>query len=807
MKSNVFIIFVLFCCVLPAMAQDFEILSVEHLPSDFAARKEMKSDPEGRQCALLRIATQNIAPEQREGFSFVADKGAYIVERATRDGEIWLWVSPKLKHLRVKHHDWGQFELHMQDHVSVVEALHVYKIVIKYNPPTSVPESKPIANMQYLAFQITPHDAALEVDGKLWKVDGEGGAMQYVNYGTYSYCVRASDYFTKEGEVIVDDPNNTVVVKVDLKPNFAQVTLKVDAEAEIWVNNSRKGVRTWKGQLGSGIYKVECKQDNHATSETILEITATNDGKVFNLPAPKPIYGSLNVESTPSFARIFLDGKEIGTTPKSINDIIIGRHEIKLSKEGYADHVETVTIVEEERKQVTATLSDDKNRKTFTVNGVSFTMKLVGGGTFQMGAQNTNSSQGNYDSDARNNESPVHSVTLDGYYMGETEVTQALWKAVMDTVPTHNGGWTNGFGYGDDYPAYRVSWNDVQEFILKLNQMTGKKFRLPTEAEWEYAARGGKKSKGYKYSGSNTLSEVAWYGDNSGGKTHPVKGKQPNELGIYDMSGNVWEWCSDWHVSDYYGNSSSKSPKGPDSGKFREQRGGGWNVKKEDCRVSERGGNEPEVRYNNIGFRLVLKPDPVSTSPSPSVNTSGNKTSSPSVGGGGRSRRGIGNFFDDHENEICFIDFLNFSLSRNNVGKGAALGGSFGQVKDYNLIGWYGDYNFRMMFPDWDGDDGYLYIGAGGGASLRFDDGPIPENILMWNVGMDLGYYEGFAKYKSNGLGYVFDSKLQYMHVGVSSFGFGLFVEGFYGIYGSFRSYGVNFGISLLFCYDYWPSL
>jgi formylglycine-generating enzyme required for sulfatase activity len=159
-------------------------------------------------------------------------------------------------------------------------------------------------------------------------------------------------------------------------------------------------------------------------------------------------------------------------------------------------------------------------------------------------------------------------------------------------------------------PVESVSWNDVQEFITKLNQKTGKKYRLPTEAEWEYAARGGKKSKGYQYSGSNNINDVAWYGSNSGVKTHPVGQKQPNELGIFDMSGNVWEWCSDWYAAEYEydWNSTIPDPKGPASGSGRVYRGGRWLNDPQYCRSSFRFSYSPDFRFDNLGFRLVLAP-------------------------------------------------------------------------------------------------------------------------------------------------------------------------------------------------------
>ena len=231
--------------------------------------------------------------------------------------------------------------------------------------------------------------------------------------------------------------------------------------------------------------------------------------------------------------------------------------------------------------------------QAFTVNGVSFNMIAVEGGTFTMGA--TFEQQ----NDPYSNEKPTHQVTLSSYYIGETEVTQALWTAVMGNNPSDFK--------GDNNPVECVSWNDCQEFISKLNSLMGKNFRLPTEAEWEYAARGGKKSKGYQYSGSNNIGDVAWYiGNtiNSVYNTHHVKTKQPNELGIYDMSGNVCEWCQDWYGS--YSSSSQTNPKGPSTGSDRMFRGGCWGNYAGDCRSANRKGYAPGHRDGGLGLRLVL---------------------------------------------------------------------------------------------------------------------------------------------------------------------------------------------------------
>ena len=242
--------------------------------------------------------------------------------------------------------------------------------------------------------------------------------------------------------------------------------------------------------------------------------------------------------------------------------------------------------------------------ETFTVNGVTFTMVAVEGGTFTMGAT---AEQG---SDAESNEKPAHQVTLSSYCIGQTEVTQALWQAVMGSNPSY----CNGGNYGTNLlrPVEKVSWNDCQTFITKLNQMTGKTFRLPTEAEWEFAARGGKLSQGYKYADSNTIGDVAWYYGNSyalGSSnpdygTHTVGTKSPNELGLYDMSGNVLEWCQDWY--DSYSSNAQTNPTGPTSGSGRVYRGGSWGDNAWNCRVSNRNRYTPTSTGSGLGLRLAL---------------------------------------------------------------------------------------------------------------------------------------------------------------------------------------------------------
>ena len=233
------------------------------------------------------------------------------------------------------------------------------------------------------------------------------------------------------------------------------------------------------------------------------------------------------------------------------------------------------------------------NTMDFTVGDVSFTMVEVKGGSFLMGASMKQIN------DAHEDEYPLHNVTLNDYYIGQTEVTQELWKAVMGSVP---GSYKNA-----KYPVGGVSWLECQQFITKLNEMTGENFRLPTEAEWEYAARGSSGAKECLYAGSNTLDNVAWYNGNSSIRPHEVATKIPNQLALYDMSGNAMEWCSDWYGA--YSSDAQTNPTGPAEGTLRVCRGGGWGYGSDLCRVSCRNSFAPSNSMNeNLGLRLVWEP-------------------------------------------------------------------------------------------------------------------------------------------------------------------------------------------------------
>lgn len=310
-----------------------------------------------------------------------------------------------------------------------------------------------------------------------------------------------------------------------------------------------------------------------------------------------------------------------------ITAVSSGQTTVYVSANGYS--LECEVTVESDTPEDSVGSSETPDEPSVSVDKIDiFTslekdeMVFVKGGSFLMGAQSADASAPNYDNDALYNESPVHSVTLSNYYIGKYEVTQQLWEYVMKYSGTAADGSTmsayasdvwlgdnpsTNYGVGNYYPAYYVSWDDIVNiFIPRLNKITGKTFRLPTEAEWEYAARGGNKSQGYKYSGSNTLGDVAWYSSNLSSSPHQVGTKAPNELGIYDMIGNVCEWCSDWFSSRYYSSIPTTNPTGPTSGSKRVHRGGGWNYDASSCPVAYRSYCTPDDRLNYLGFRLVL---------------------------------------------------------------------------------------------------------------------------------------------------------------------------------------------------------
>lgn len=419
MKRSIVLLFFMLMAF-GATAQNITVKSFRLLEMDMTASslEGKRTDQNGRVAALIKIVTSE------KGFTF--EGGALgIVGSQQRNGEIWVWVPYGLRKITILHQQLGV----LRDYrfPIEIESERTYEMVLVTGTVETIVKEQ--VHEQYLMFQITPPEAVLEVDDQMWTVSSSGVASKFVNFGTYSYRVQASNYHPDAGKVTVNDPDNTVQVTINLLPNFgwievpgngllqgatvyvdnaiigkapcksgqlksgqhnvrivkelyepytavvtvsdnetttvspnltadfAHITLQVDADAEIWVNDEQKGTRSWSGNLSTGVYKIECKRANHESTLTTKEITNQMDGETIVLTAPKPIYGSLMVESEPAMATIYIDGKEVGQTPKIINEILIGEHSLLLTKDNHNNYTETVTIVKGERKQVRATLA------------------------------------------------------------------------------------------------------------------------------------------------------------------------------------------------------------------------------------------------------------------------------------------------------------------------------------------------------------------------------------------------------------------------------------------------------------------
>ena len=298
---------------------------------------------------------------------------------------------------------------------------------------------------------------------------------------------------------------------------------------------------------------------------------------------------------SPANATIELNGETLPVHNGSATKMMpFGSYDYRVQAPDYMPQAGKVVVDDPKQPHVvSALLRREGEDRLVTVGSVTFTMIPVKGGTFQMGATKEQTGE------ARKDEKPVHTVTLDNFQIGETEASQALWREVMGSNPSTYK--------GNDLPVTNVTWEDCQEFIKKLNERTGKQFRLPTEAEWEFAARGGTASKGYMFSGSDEVRSVAWHNRDSNRDRHngpyAIKSKDPNELGIYDMSGNVNEWCQDW-FGDYTADPQT-NPQGPATGKEHVYRGGSWWYYGMSCRVSRRNSGVKDVR-GVIGLRLAM---------------------------------------------------------------------------------------------------------------------------------------------------------------------------------------------------------
>lgn len=711
MKRLIAIFSIIALAAVAAVAQTMSVAGFEERPMDMDARvTHPVTDPNGQTCALIKVETT------QTGFGF--DTGVIqVVKTEQKIGEVWVYVQPRVKKITIMHQDYEPvrdyyfptgalkeatvYLLKLRTAGAPVQAASMQQrsgfLIINSEPQGAevwlnnestgevtpfrrklaigdevpyrlslplyhdeagmVTVDQPRKELQFalrpafgsVTVTSTPSGASVFLDEK--QVGQTPLTLDRIASGSHSLRLQAPQYAVERRNVSVAD-GQTANVAVTLAARFAEITVQAPQGAVVTVDGDRKGSGTLSWRQSEGLCDIVVSMAGHRDARRQLEVVA---GRAQTVQlTPQPIYGSASVDSDLMDAEIWIDGKQYGVTPNVVERLLVGSHTLVLKKSGYADLQQQFSVEEGKEASLSVKLPAGRSVQftsekpgmqiivdgkklgttpltavvgighhsvsamrggdiidvrdlditsagapltmafrdfdhTFTVNGVQFTMVEVGGGTFTMGAT---SEQG---SDAWDEEKPAHQVTLSDYYIGQTEVTQALWEAVMGSNPSDSK--------GDNLPVERVSWDDCQMFIQKLNQLTGKQFRLPTEAEWEYAARGGRKSRGYKYAGGNNIDSVAWCDGNSGNETHPVATKQANELGIYDMSGNVLEWCSDW-CGDYT-SSSQSDPQGPSSGSRRVGRGGCCFNDARYCRVSGRNGYAPGDRNNYfLGLRL-----------------------------------------------------------------------------------------------------------------------------------------------------------------------------------------------------------
>ena len=591
MRKILFSFFMLFAVMSTVFAQKLTVESFKPAANDLTAQSQPRKDLNNLNCALVKVGIA------LDGVKF---DGSIMGEPIQKLGEYWVYMPKGVSMLQVLHKNYTPLMVNFYDYgVGKVESGMTYILTLSKPAGSTEPAD---AGGNFYALTVTPQNAVVTIDGNQQTVSTDGAYSAMLPYGNHTYKVEAGGYISKSGTFTISSSDMTPL-NVSLVSAMATVSVTCPTPAvSLYVDKKSVGTIPWTGSLKEGMHLIEARKEGYRSHQRTINLAQQQRLDVaFNELAA--IQGNLSVNYKPFGADVYIDGKKVGQSPRVINGILVGSHKVEIKKDGYGTDSKTVNILEGQTATLSGVLTthtsssvssgSSSTGNTITIpvkDGISIDMVRVEAGTFKMGAT----------PEMKNpwkDEKPAHQVTLtNDYYMGKYEVTQALWQAVMGNNPSDFK--------GDNLPVESVSWDDCQEFISKLNRITGKTFRLPTEAEWEYAARGGNKSRGYQYSGSNNLSDVAWYSDNSGKKTHAVGTKQPNELGIYDMTGNVWEWCQDWYGK--YSSSSQINPTGANGGSCRVCRGGGWFISARSCRSSCRYYYSPDSRIRFLGLRLAL---------------------------------------------------------------------------------------------------------------------------------------------------------------------------------------------------------
>lgn len=538
---KVFALFILLLFSISVYSQELHVKSFGIAESDLSAQTQPRKDLNDKNCALVKVQFVG-------GISEI--EGNVITPLIKHGNETWVYMPQGSRQMKVLTQSFLPVMVTFVDYgIEKLESNRTYVLIL--TKPMSIIEQK----KQALIIKYSPSSATVLVDNKM--VRGTNGVAKVVlPVGQHSYIVASDGYESEEG---------TVKLKA-AAPSNLQITLSKETNT---ISTSTNDVAT-----------------QHIVRNQIVKFS----GKVVDING-QPVIGAVVEETgTKNISVTDIDGNFIIKAKSSSITVTVTflgcvPKQVKLT-EGTK---EEITLIEETYKKQP---SSSASSITIPVkDGISIEMVKVEGGTFMMGA--TPEMKNSWPE-----ERPIHQVTLtNDYYIGKYEVTQSLWCALMDNNPS--------YFKGDNLPVEQVSWDDCQKFINKLNDITGRKFRLPTEAEWEYAARGGKKSRGYQYSGSNKISDVAWYSSNSEHKTQPVGLKLANELGLYDMSGNVDEWCFDRF--GFYSALSQTNPLGADDGICRVYRGGSWEQTAGFCRSSDRSNyGTSKNRIYNLGFRLAL---------------------------------------------------------------------------------------------------------------------------------------------------------------------------------------------------------
>lgn len=562
-------------------AQELRIKSFASDDIDLSARTQRVNDANNNGCALVKVGMAI------DGVQFFGD----VVKVVPYVSEYWVYLAGGASYLEIHA---PKFLPIIYEFSTPLERLHTYRLTI--SSPATVPEafasgSSQVSNSGFLIINTEPQGCRVFING-----DEEGTtpfSKRFPLDTKVSYRISHDLYKDAEGSVVVNQSRTPL--NISLSPNFAAVQVVTLPNAEVKVGGALKGTGSTMLYLTDGIYEIEASLYGHRSAKQFIEVKNCQNQTI--TVTPTPLYGALSIESNPMGAEIFINGISYGKTPNILENMLAGKYTVTLKKDGYNDFRQQVRVEDNKEAVVSGTMVKGDHLLTVTAKGVSFKMVPVKGGTFLMGNPAPVPEASASGSSAAN-EKPAHRVTLSDYYIAQTEVTQELWEAVMGYNPSHFR--------GDNRPVEEVSWDDCQLFCKRLTSITGYNFTLPTEAQWEYAARGGSKSPKNStraYSGTNNLWDFGWFNDNTK-ETQQVATKQENELGIYDMSGNVWEWCADIY-GDYPSNSQT-NPVGAATGNNHVFRGGSWFSSQRDCRVTRRNNSAPDFTHFYLGLRLAI---------------------------------------------------------------------------------------------------------------------------------------------------------------------------------------------------------